>query len=106
MINFSKASARDLNETWCRLIDGGTGDAWIEFYPGEMPRRGMIGAGRSCLLARLRLNALTMRVDDGQALRSGESGWCRIIGTDGSAIADFTIGDRRATGSCALTRAA
>jgi hypothetical protein len=50
------------------------------------------------LLARLRLSPLTMKVDDGQAVRSGDAGWARIVGTDGRAVADFTISDKKADG--------
>ena len=41
---------------------------------------------------------LTMKVDDGEAVRSGDAGWARIIGTDGRAVADFTISDKKGDG--------
>jgi hypothetical protein len=74
MINFSKAAARELDATWLRLIDGGTGDAFLEFYPGTMPRSPDDPAPSERLLARLRLQPTSMRVDDGQAIRSGDAG--------------------------------
>ena len=39
-----------------------------------------------------------MRVDDGQAIRSGDAGWARIIGTDGRAVADFSISEKTGDG--------
>ena len=98
MIIFSKAAARELGETWYQQIDGGTGDAWIEFYPGDMPKSPDEPAPAEHLLARLRLQPLTMKVDDGEAVRSGDAGWARIVGTDGRAVADFTISDKKGDG--------
>lgn len=98
MINFSKLAARELSDTWRRLINSGEGFAFLEFFSGTLPRSVDDPAPVERMLARLRLQPTKMLVEDGQATRSGDAGWARIIGSDGRAVADFTVSEKTGDG--------
>ena len=90
-VQFSAAARQALGETWQRLI-GTEGDAWIELYSGTMPNSPDEPVREERLLARLSIEPRTMRAEMDNAVRSGDAGWCRVIATDGRAVADFDIG--------------
>src|ERR1051325_11570111 len=87
-MNFSAAAQRALSETWSKLIEDGIGDAWLQFYSGEMPKSPDDPVTTQKLLARPHIKPHTMRVEPDSAIASGDVGWVRIIGAKGRAVAD------------------
>ena len=90
-MNFSAAAQRALSETWSKLIEDGIGDAWLEFYSGEMPKSPDDPVATQKLLARLYIKPHTMRVEPDSAIASGDVGWVRVIGANGRAVADSVV---------------
>jgi hypothetical protein len=81
-----------------KLIEGGKGDAWLEFYSGTMPKNPDDPVTTQRMLARLAIKPHTMRVEPGNAIRSGDAGWARLIGTDGRAVADMKVSTKDGDG--------
>jgi len=98
-MNFSAAAQRALSETWSKLIEDGIGDAWLEFYSGEMPKSPDDPVTTQKLLARLYIKPHTMRVEPDSAIASGDVGWVRIIGANGRAVADSVVSTKDGPGS-------
>ena len=99
-MNFSAAAQRALSETWSKLIEDGIGDAWLEFYSGEMPKSPDDPVTTQKLLARLYIMPHTMRIEPDSAIASGDVGWVRIIGANGRAVADFVVSTKDGPGWC------
>jgi hypothetical protein len=97
-MNFSAAAQRALSETWSKLMEDGIGDAWLEFYTGEMPASPDDPVTTQKLLARLYIMPHTMRVEPDSAIASGDVGWVRIIGANGRAVADFVVSTKDGPG--------
>ena len=98
-MNFSAAAKRALSQTWAKLVEGsGIGDAWLEFYTGEMPASPDDPVTTQKLLARLYVTPGTMQVEPDNAVASGDAGWTRLIGTNGRAVADFSISTKAGNG--------
>src|SRR5436190_151416 len=67
-MNFSTAAQRALSDTWSKLIEGGTGDAWLEFYDRKMPKNPDDPVTTQRLLARLHVEPQTMRAEPANAI--------------------------------------
>jgi hypothetical protein len=83
------AARAALSNSWKFLVSTGKYDPWLEFYSGPMPRSPEDAAtAQNKLLCRLKVDPLTLRVAQGNAINSGDLGWARLIGADGKAIMD------------------
>ena len=88
-VSYSAAARAAMGKTWQFLIATGKYDPWLEFHSGPMPRSPEDPAtAQNKLLCRLKVNPLTLRVAQGNAINSGDLGWARLIGADGKAIMD------------------
>lgn len=101
-IGFSAAAQRALGETWAKLVESGPGDAWLEFYDGEMPKSPDDPVTTQQLLARLYISPHTMRVETDTAIRAGNARWARVIGTHGRAVADCGVSTKDGDGYLAF----
>ena len=91
MTSYSAAVGAALGKTWQFLIVTGRNDPWVEFYSGEMPASPDYAPTTQRLLARLKVDPLTLRVAEGNAINSGDASWARLIGADGKALLDFKM---------------
>jgi hypothetical protein len=96
-MNFLTAAQRALSDTWSKLIEGG-GDAWLEFYSGEMPKSPDDPVTAQRLLARLYIKPHTMRVEPDNTIASRDAGWARIVGANGRGVADFIVSTKDGPG--------
>jgi hypothetical protein len=87
-VRFCTAAREALGATWERLL--GNGDCWLEFYSGPMPATPDDPPKAELLLARLYVKP-NMRAEMDNAVRSGDASWCRVVATDGRAVADFDV---------------
>ena len=90
-ITFSAVARGLLSGTWRKIIESGKGECSLEFYRGERPRSPDIPVPTERLLARLAVTRRTMQIQSGFALRSGDAAWCRLVATNGRAVADFGL---------------
>src|SRR5205085_6731980 len=87
---YSDAARAALGKTWQFLVATGKYGPWLEFFDGPMPRSPDDPAtAQNKLLCRLKVNPLTLRVAEGNAINSGDASWGRLIGADGKALLDF-----------------
>lgn len=97
-IRFSSAARTALGEIWQKQL-GGNGNCWLEFYTGRAPKTPDMAISAERLLARLPVEARSMRVAGANAVRSGEAGWCRLVATNGRAVADFDLSTKGGGGT-------
>src|SRR5438046_2140804 len=72
--------------------------AWLEFYDGKMPKSPDDPVTTQRLLARLYVEPDTMCVGPGNAIANGDASWSRVIGTNGSAVADLSVSTKEGNG--------
>src|SRR5438270_1982811 len=91
-VSYSAAARAAMGKTWQFLIATGKYDPWLEFHSGPMPRSPEDATtAQNKLLCRLKVNPLTLRVAEGNAINSGDASWARLIGADGKALLDFKM---------------
>jgi len=90
IVSYSATTRAAMGKTWQFLIATGKYDPWLEFHSGPMPRSPEDAAtAQNKLLCRLKVDRLTLRVAEGNAINSGDASWARLIGADGKALLDF-----------------
>ena len=88
-VSYSATTRAAMGKTWQFLIATGKYDPWLEFHSGPMPRSPEDAAtAQNKLLCRLKVDRLTLRVAEGNAINSGDASWARLIGADGKALLD------------------
>ena len=89
IVSYSATTRAAMGKTWQFLIATGKYDPWLEFHSGPMPRSPEDPTtAQNKLLCRLKVNPLTLRVAEGNAINSGDASWARLIGADGKALLD------------------
>ena len=92
IVSYSATTRAAMGKTWQFLIATGKYDPWLEFHSGPMPRSPEDPTtAQNKLLCRLKVNPLTLRVAEGNAINSGDASWARLIGADGKALLDFKM---------------